>query len=102
MNCDFWIIYSALTGFAIIEMGQLVEAGKDYYKILGIQKDATDRQIKKAFRKLAVKYHPDKNKKKGAEEKFREIAEGVNWSIYVFDCDSTVKKFYCRPGGSSA
>ena len=97
MNCDFWILYSALTGFAIIEMGYLVEAGKDYYKILGVQKDATDRQIKKAFRKLAVKYHPDKNKKKGAEEKFREIAEGLNWNIHVLNYDSIVEKFHLRP-----
>ena len=59
-------------------MNQVVVAGKDYYNILGISRDATDRQIKKAFRKLAIKFHPDKNKSKGAEEKFREIAEGIS------------------------
>jgi len=48
---------------------------KDYYELLGIKKTATDREIKKAFRKLAMKYHPDKNKDEGAEEKFKEIAE---------------------------
>eukprot|EP00794_Sanderia_malayensis_P007062 gene7059-7856_t len=56
-------------------MSEIVLADKNYYKILGVQRDATDRQIKKAFRKLAVKYHPDKNKSKDAENKFREIAE---------------------------
>lgn len=49
--------------------------GKDYYKILGISKSATDDEIKKAYRKLALKFHPDKNKNAGAEEMFKNVAE---------------------------
>lgn len=51
-------------------------AKKDYYEVLGIEKGASEDEIKKAFRKLAIKYHPDKNRgNKEAEEKFKEINE---------------------------
>lgn len=73
---------------------------KDYYKILGVERSAKQDEIKKAYRKLAVKYHPDKNPgDKAAEEKFKEISEayqvlgneesrrkydelGANWKQY--------------------
>src|ERR1051326_8906061 len=73
---------------------------RDYYKILGVDKNASADAIKKAYRKLAVKYHPDKNPNdKAAEEKFKEINEahevlgdpekrkkydelGENWKYY--------------------
>lgn len=49
---------------------------EDYYKILGVPRDATDKDIKKAFRKLAVQYHPDKNSDPDARVKFEKIANG--------------------------
>lgn len=50
-------------------------AGKDYYEVLGVGKDASQADIKKAYRKLSKQYHPDINKAPGAEEKFKEITE---------------------------
>ena len=51
-------------------------AKRDYYQVLGISKSASAEEIKKAYRKLAVKYHPDKNPdNKEAEEKFKEVGE---------------------------
>lgn len=49
----------------------------DYYKILGISKNCTSEDIKQAYKKLAIKYHPDRTKldKKHAEHKFKEISE---------------------------
>lgn len=51
---------------------------KDYYKILGVSSNATEQEIKAAYRKLARKYHPDVSKEKGAEEKFKELQEAYS------------------------
>lgn len=65
----------------ILMITELILASKSYYDILGVPKSASERQIKKAFHKLAMKYHPDKNKSPDAEAKFREIAEGESVTI---------------------
>lgn len=60
----------------ILLISEFILANGDYYEILGVPKEATERQIKKAFHKLALMYHPDRNRGPNAEAKFREIAEG--------------------------
>ncbi|KAG1129933.1 hypothetical protein G6F42_004620 [Rhizopus arrhizus] len=52
-----------------------MSAALDYYQVLQIEKDASDQQIKKAYRKLALKFHPDKNSSADAVEKFKDISE---------------------------
>lgn len=78
---------SAVTfAVCVLMITELILAKKDYYDILGVPKDATERQIKKAFHKLAMKYHPDKNKNPDAEVRFREIAEGMINFYFVIVC----------------
>ncbi len=85
----------------------------DYYKILGVKKEATDAEIKKAYRKLALKWHPDKNpnNRKESEEKFKKINEaysilsdknkrneydngGMNFDFKGFNADDIFKDFF--------
>jgi len=69
---------------------------KDYYEVLGINKNASDDDIKKAYRKLAMQYHPDKNPdNKEAEEKFKEVSEA-----YEILSDKDKKAKYDRYGHS--
>ena len=60
----------------VLQPAAATETSRNYYETLNVEPTATDTQIKKNFRKLAIKYHPDKNKSADAEKAFREIAEG--------------------------
>src|SRR3954465_5379520 len=69
-------------------------AKRDYYEILGVDRNASEDDIKKAYRKLAIKYHPDKNPdNKQAEEKFKEAAEA-----YEVLSDSSKRQRYDQFG----
>ena len=58
---------------------------KNYYEVLGVPKDASEQDIKKAYRKLALKYHPDKNSAPDAEEKFKVNESRFNQSSNKYE-----------------
>ena len=66
---------------------------RDYYEILGVEKGSSKSDLKKAYKKLALKYHPDRNKGKDAEEKFKEISEA-----YAVLSDDEKRSAYDRFG----
>ena len=70
---------------------------RDYYDVLGIPRDASDEDVKKAFRKLALEYHPDRNRSDGAEERFKEVNEA-----YQTLSDSRKRADYDRFGHAAA
>src|ERR1700735_2674080 len=66
----------------------------DYYEVLGVARDCSDQELKSAYRKLALKYHPDRNPgNHAAEEKFKEASEA-----YQVLCDSDKRAAYDRYG----
>lgn len=70
--------------------------GVDYYKILQVDKSAKDEDLKKAYRKLAMKWHPDKNpnNKKEAEAKFKQISEAYEVGTNILLCLIPYFNFY--------
>jgi len=70
---------------------------RDYYEVLGVDRDATDEEIKRAFRRLAFKYHPDHNHDDLAGERFKEVNEA-----YQVLCDPDKRAAYDRYGHSGA
>ncbi|MBI5509147.1 MAG: molecular chaperone DnaJ [Deltaproteobacteria bacterium] len=66
---------------------------RDYYEVLGVERSASDADIKKAYRRLAMEFHPDRNKDKGAEEKFKEASEA-----YQVLSDAGKRRVYDQAG----
>ena len=75
MDVNSILNLSILFVFILTECSQNVLAKCKRYDVLGIDRNASDKEVKRAFRKLAMQYHPDRNKDPGAEEKFKEIAQ---------------------------
>ena len=71
--------------------------GKDYYAILGVARDADEGAIKKAYRKMALQYHPDKNKSPSAAAKFQDISEA-----FQVLSDANKKTIYDKYGEEGA
>ncbi|MEM3095584.1 MAG: J domain-containing protein [Nitrososphaerota archaeon] len=74
--------------------------GKDYYEILGVPRNASKEEIKRAYRRLALQYHPDRNKSPDAEEKFKEISEA--YAVLSDDEKRRLYDMYGRAGVASS
>lgn len=88
------IIYFAIISHTLLQTN-VVDATEeeDLYELLGVEKTATQHEIKKAFRKLVLKYHPDKNSDEGAEEQFKKIV-----AAYEVLADESARKKYDQFG----
>ena len=98
MKTKFFLNLSIIILFILPILSKKSDDENDYYKILGVKKEATDAEIKKAYRKLALKWHPDKNpnNREEAEEKFKKINEA-----YSVLSDKDKRKQYDRGGDFS-
>ena len=72
-----------------------MSAKRDYYEVLGVSKNSSIDEIKKQYRKLALKFHPDRNKSSEAAEHFKEISEA-----YAVLSDTEKRQIYDQNGGS--
>src|SRR3954467_12359850 len=70
---------------------------RDYYEVLGVGRSATEDEIRKAYRKLALQYHPDRNKEDGASDQFKEVAEA-----YAILSDGEKRGLYDRYGHAAS
>ena len=98
MKTKFFLNLSIIILFILPIISKKSDDENDYYKILGVKKEATDAEIKKAYHKLALKWHPDKNpnNREEAEEKFKKINEA-----YSVLSDKDKRRQYDRGGDFS-
>ena len=98
MKTKFFLNLSIIILFILPILSKKSDDENDYYKILGVKKEASDAEIKKAYRKLALKWHPDKNpnNREEAEEKFKKINEA-----YSVLSDKDKRRQYDRGGDFS-
>ena len=93
---DQLVILSMISGFVLIVTLIVISvyaSSRDFYKILEVKKTATEAEIKKAYRKLSLKYHPDKNPSPDAKEKFSDIG-----AAYEVLSDAEKRKNYDQGG----
>lgn len=87
---NLYLLIGVLLSYIIV----IFASGRDFYKILGVRRDASEREIKKAYRKLAMKWHPDKNKEDPkASERFHDLG-----AAYEVLSDADKRKTYDRHG----
>ena len=91
-----WRIVLLLAFFVCAGAKAAAAVGKDYYKILEIPKTATQAEVKKAYRKLSLKYHPDKNSAPDAQSKFADISVA-----YDTLSDAEKRRIYNKGAGAS-
>ena len=92
MKLSILILLNILFALIILE-NQFIRAEKDLYKVLGLSRSATPSQIKKKYRELTIKFHPDRNKAPDAKDKFAEIA-----GAYEVLSDQKKRRLYDRGG----
>lgn len=83
-----WLVVSLI----VLDCFYSVDAGKDYYEILGVPRDASAQKIKRAYRELSKKWHPDKNP--GNQEAANKYTEIANGEFYLINSQKTIDLIY--------
>jgi preprotein translocase subunit Sec63 len=77
-------LHMKFSGLLFSVLALVAIAGKDFYNILGVGRDASKDEIKRAYKRLSIKYHPDKNPgDDAAQKKFIEVANGIAFAFWV-------------------